>query len=198
MFIKQIEAWKNVLLKPKKSVFVSYFPKKSNIMTFVSIVVAALLGLGLSWLIFLITGQNPDEFRGLVSAWVDNQVQPPFLNWSILIFLGTIVGFYDFQIVLFIFAWLLKGRGSFGTQSYLQSLFYAPLVIIQQAVIVVPIVGLILFGIVAIYSLVPTTNSLKAAHSFSTAKAILTWLLPIILNVIIIFIITAVLISRSK
>ena len=190
-------SWMNVSLHPWTSVFADELKHKSHIVTFVSITIASLLGLGLSWVIHTLTGQDPNEFKGLVSAWIDSTTQPPFLSWSTIIPLGVIVGFYDFQIVLFIFAWLLRGKGSFGTQAYLQSLFYAPLVIIQQTLIVIPKIGLILFILVAIYSLIPTTNSLKAAHGYSTIKAILTWLLPILLNIIIIYVVTMILISRS-
>jgi len=190
-------SWMNVSLHPWTSVFADELKHKSQIVTFVSITIASLLGLGLSWVIHTLTGQDPNEFKGLVSAWIDSTTQPPFLSWSTIIPLGVIVGFYDFQIVLFIFAWLLRGKGSFGTQAYLQSLFYAPLVIIQQTLIVIPKIGLILFILVAIYSLIPTTNSLKAAHGYSTIKAILTWLLPILLNIIIIYVVTMILISRS-
>ena len=189
--------WMNVSLHPWTSVFEDALNRKSHLLTFVSITIASLLGLGLSWIIYILTGQDPNEFKGLVSAWVDRTTQPPFFSWSILIPLGVIFGFYDFQIVLFIFARLLRGKGSFGTQAYLQSLFYAPLVIIQQTLIVIPEIGFVLFILVAGYSLIPTTNSLKAAHGYSTLKAILTWLLPILLNIIIIYIVTMILISRS-
>ena len=191
------KSWMNVSLHPWTSVFADAVNRKSHIVTFVSITIASLLGLGLSWVIHILTGQDPNEFKGLVSAWVDSTTQPPFFSWSIIIPLGVIVGFYDFQIVLFIFARLLRGKGSFGTQAYFQSLFYAPLVIIQQTLIVIPEIGFVLFILVAVYSLIPTTNSLKAAHGYSTIKAILTWLLPIILNIIIIYLVTMILISRS-
>jgi hypothetical protein len=190
-------SWMNVSLHPWTYVFEDALKHKSQIVTFVSITIASLLGLGLSWVIHILTGQSPNEFKGLVSVWIDSTTQPPFLTWSTIIPLGVIVGFYDFQIVLFIFAWLLRGKGSFGTQAYLQSLFYAPLVIIQQTLIVIPKIGFILFLLVAVYSLIPTTNSLKAAHGYSTIKAILTWLLPILLNIIIIYVVTMILISRS-
>ena len=191
------KGWINVSLHPWMSVFAEAVNRKSHIVTFLSITIASLFGLGLSRVIHILTGQNPNEFKGLVSAWVDSTTQPPFFSWSIIISFGVIVGFYDFQIVLLIFARLPGGKGSLGTQAYLQSLLYAPLVIIQQTLIVIPIVGFVLFILVAVYSLIPTTNSLKAAHEYSTKKAILTWLLPILLNISIIYLVTMILISRS-
>jgi len=95
-------------------------------------------------------------------------------------------GFYSFEIVLFIFARILGGKGSFRSQSYVQSLFYAPLALVQQVVAVFPGVGRAVFILVAAGSLIPTTTSLKAAHGYSSVRAVLTWVIPIILNVVVV------------
>lgn len=128
---------------------------------------------------------------------METGTQPPFGSWSLIVPLGVIVGFYDFQIVLFIFAWLLRGKGSFGAQAYVQSLFYAPLAVVQQIFAVIPRVGVVLFILLAVYSLVPTTNSLKAAHGYSTLRAVITWLLPIVLNIIVVYVVVMIMISRA-
>ena len=44
-------------------------------------------------------------------------------------------------------------------------------------------------------SLIPTTASLKAAHGFSTTRAVLTWAAPIALNVLVV---TAVVMLASR
>jgi hypothetical protein len=110
--------------------------------------------------------------------------------------LGVVYGFYSFQIVLFLFARLLGGRGSFGTQSYVQSLFYGPLALVQQVAAAIPDVGRFLFALLAAGSLIPTTTSLKAAHGYSSTRAVLTWVLPIILNVVVV-IAVVILVSRT-
>jgi hypothetical protein len=56
----------------------------------------------------------------------------------------------------------MGGKGSFGTQSYVQSLFYGPLAMVQQVAAAIPDVGRFLFALVAAGSLLPTTTSLKA------------------------------------
>jgi hypothetical protein len=99
---------------------------------------------------------------------------------------GVVYGFYSFQIVLFLFARLLGGKGSFGTRSYVQSLFYGPLALAQQVAATVPEVGGFLFAPVAAGSLIPTTTSLKAAHGCSGTRAVLTWVIPIVLNVVVV------------
>jgi hypothetical protein len=76
-------------------------------------------------------------------------------------------------------------------------LFYAPLAVVQQVFAVTPGVGRLLFFLLAAYSLVPTTSSLKAAHGYSTGRAIITWLMPILLNVVVVFVVVMVLSSRA-
>jgi hypothetical protein len=90
---------------------------------------------------------------------------------------------------------LLGGKGAFGTQAYVQSLFYAPLSVVQQVLAVIPLVGPLLFALVAVYSLLLTTTSLKAAHGYSTLRAILTWVIPIVLNIVVV---TAVIVLISR
>ena len=192
-----LKSWLRVFLHPLTPVFRDELKHKNNFITFLGIAAAALIGLGLSWLIHLVSGQPAGEFKGLASVWVDPGTQAPFGSWSLIIPLGVVVGFYDFQIVLFIFSWLLGGRGSFGSQAYVQSLFYAPLVIVQQVFTEIPYVGIVLFSLMAVYSLVPTTTSLKAAHGYSTIKAVLTWILPIILNITVVYIIVMILTAKS-
>jgi hypothetical protein len=136
------------------------------------------------------------EFMGLASVWVKSGTPAPVADWVLLVPLGVVYGFYTFQIVLFLFARVLGGKGSFGTQSYVQSLFYGPLALVQQVVVVTPSVGRLLFALVAVVTLLPTTTSLKAAHGYSSARTVLTWVLPVILNVVVV-IGVIVLVSRA-
>jgi hypothetical protein len=93
---------------------------------------------------------------------------------------------------------LLGGKGSFGAQAYAQSLFYAPLAVVQQVFAVTPIIGRPLFFLLAVYSLLPTTTSLKAAHGYSTVRAVITWLLPILLNVVVVYVVVMLLIANAS
>jgi hypothetical protein len=135
---------------------------------------------------------------GIASVWVAAGTQPPFGSWTVIALAGVILGFIDFEIVLFIFARLLGGKGSFGAQAYAQSLFYAPLAVVQQVFAVMPLVGRPLFILLAVYSLVPTTTSLKAAHGYSTLRAVLTWVLPILLNVIVVYVVVMLMMMKTK
>ena len=60
-----------------------------------------------------------------------------------------------------------------------------------------PIVGRLLFVLLAVYSLVPTTTSLKAVHGYSNLRAVITWLMPILLNILIVFAVIMMLFSNA-
>jgi hypothetical protein len=192
-----LKSWWKVSLRPWLPTFRDELQHKSNVRTWFGVMAGAGLGLCLSWLIHLLAGQPPQTFMGIASVWVTSETPPPFTSWTVIAFLGVILGFFNFEIVLFIFARLLGGRGSFGAQAYAQSLFYAPLAVIQQVLAVTPILGRPLFVLLAIYSLVPTTTSLQAAHGYSTWRAVITWLMPIALNVVVVFVVVMLLISNA-
>jgi hypothetical protein len=195
MTINLATAWWNGFTQPVTRTFRDAISGGSHLKALVGVVAGAVLGVGLSWLTHKLVGSPQQDFMGLASIWVRSGTPPPFATWAILVPCGVVYGFYSFEIVLFIFARLLGGKGSFGTQSFVQSLFYAPLAVVQQLFAVIPVVGRFLFALVALYSLLPTTTSLKAAHGYSMSRAILTWVLPILLNIVVILAVVLV-ISR--
>jgi hypothetical protein len=179
-------AWWTASTKPTADTFRHALGGGSHLRTLAGVLVAAVLGLGCSWLAHWLLRDSRQEFMGLASMWVKNGTPAPFASWAVVVPAGVVYGFYSFEIVLFIFARLLGGKGSFGAQSYAQSLFYCPLALVQQIIVVIPVIGRALFVLVAACSLVPTTTSLKAAHGYSTARAVLTWVLPVLLNVLVV------------
>src|SRR5574337_395702 len=101
------KSWLNVFPRPWTPIFRDELEHKSNLHTLVGVAAGALLGLGLSWLTHLLFGQPAQEFMGLASVWVSAGTRPPFSSWAVIVPVGVILGFFDFQIVLFIFARLL-------------------------------------------------------------------------------------------
>jgi hypothetical protein len=195
MVIRLVVSWWNAFARPWTPAFQGAISGKSHVKTFVSVALGAVLGLGLSWLTHQLINPPQQDFMGLASIWVRSGTPPPIGTWAFIIPCGVVCGFYNFEIVLFIAARLLGGKGAFGTQAYLQSLFYAPLSVVQQVLTVIPGVGRLLFAMVAVYSLLLTTTSLKAAHGYSTLRAILTWVIPIVLNIIVV---TAIILLISR
>ncbi len=181
--------WWTVVLRPWTSTFDEELRGKSNMKTLAGVSIAALLGFLFSWSLHQAVGQSRGPFMGLASMWLKSGTAPPFSSWEVIVPCGVIVGFYDFEIALFIVARLFGGKGSFGVQAYVQSLFYAPLAVIQQVFVVIPVAGRVLFAAAALWSLIPTTTSLKAAHGYSMRRAILTWAAPIVLNIVVVTIV---------
>jgi hypothetical protein len=197
MGITLFKSWLKVFFHPWTPVFRDALRHKNIFCTWIGVAAGALLGFSLSWIAHLLFGQPPQAFMGIASIWVTPGTPPPFSSWTVIAPMGVILGFLNFEIVLFIFSRLLGGKGSFAAQSYAQSLFYAPLAVIQQVFAVTPIVGRPLFILLAACSLLPTTASLKAAHGYSTVRAVLTWLMPILLNVVVVYVIVLLLISNA-
>jgi hypothetical protein len=195
MMISLAVSWWNAFTRPWTPTFEGMLGGKSHLKTFVGVVLGAVLGLGLSWLIHQLVSPPQQEFMGLASIWVKSGTPPPIGTWAFIVPCGVVWGFYNFEIVLFIAARLLGGKGAFGTQAYVQSLFYAPLAVVQQVLAVIPVVGRVLFALVAVYSLLLTTTSLKATHGYSTLRAVLTWVIPIVLNIVVV---TAVILLISR
>ena len=108
----------------------------------------------------------------------------------------AIISFLAQSLVLFIFAKIFGGGGDFTTQSYLISLPYAAILLITVILgimsalcflIMEPIFTLagfilsilpLLFWLCGLY---PLTLALREAHDYGTIKALLTWLVPVIL-----------------
>lgn len=90
--------------------------------------------------------------------------------------------------ILYIFAMLFGGKGDYKTQSYLYAIYSAPLSIIITVISIIPIIG-ILAIIPWLYGLYLLTMALKEAHGYTMGKAVLTWLIPVLILVVIIGII---------
>ena len=179
-------AWWHASTRPTADTFRRAIDGQGHLKTLGGVLVAAVLGVGCSWVAHRLLQDPQSEFMGLASMWVRSGMPAPVATWAVLVPVGVVYGFYSFEIVLFIFARLLGGKGSFRAQSYAQSLFYGPLALVQQVLVVIPVAGRVLFALVAAASLVPTTTSLKAAHGYSTARAVLTWVIPVVLNVLVV------------
>jgi len=109
----------------------------------------------------------------------------------ILCFIFNILFFLIQSGLLFIFAKLFGGKGDFSTQTYLISLPYAALTLIEIPFVIfniIPFIGF-LFSLVSlliwIYGLYPLTIALKETHDYDTMKAVLTWVVLILIIVVI-------------
>lgn len=104
-----------------------------------------------------------------------------------------IIVFLLCSLIYFIFANILGSKGNFTTQTYLISLFTAPLIILSLLEFI-PSVGWVLGILIILYSLYPLTIALRESHGFSTARAILAWLIPWLIIVLLLSMISPIVI----
>lgn len=94
--------------------------------------------------------------------------------------------------VLYLLAKVFGGKGNFNTQTYLFSLYQAPIILIATLVSFIPVAGIIIGFVIELYALYLLTLALKETHNYSTGKAIATWLVPMIILIVITLILAAV------
>jgi len=116
----------------------------------------------------------PPEYRDLAGASIGGGVAGALCSGLI----GTFIGFYLGNGLIYLGARIFGGSGDFGTQTYLQSLFAVPLGIVSGAAGLIPCVGLLAALVVSIFGLVLTVRAVKVAHNLDTGKAVAAILVP--------------------
>jgi hypothetical protein len=110
-----------------------------------------------------------------------------FLAALILTPIVSVIAWLISSGIYYIVAMLLGGKGNYVTQSYLIAIYSAPLSVISVVLSLIPIVGPFIAIIPGLYALYLLTMSLKEAHGFTTGRAVLVWLLPVIVLALIAF-----------
>lgn len=171
------DVWKDALLKP----FATFekMKKGANLMDGLKhLVVAGVIAGVITAIVGLAAG-------ALVGGSMGSLVGGFGLLAIIVTPIVLVIGWLIDSVILFIFAKLLGGKGTFTTQSYLLALYLAPIVVIITILGLIPLAGALLNLLVGLWSLYLLTMALKSAHGFDTLKAALTWIIPIVLVFII-------------
>ena len=182
---KYFEIWKAALLTPAKTFKAQ--SRKADLtegakhVGLAGLIAGIIAGLGV-----LLLGTAIDAAAGLgasvgVAGFITSVIVTP-----IMMIISWLIG----SGIYYIFAMILGGRGNFTTQSYLIALYTAPIAIITAVLGLIPLVG-ILNLLVFIYSLYLLTLALKETHRFTTIKAALTWIIPLVLIIIAVFLLGA-------
>ena len=166
-----IKLWKEALLNPKQT-----FKKEKKKADLGSAVKQVFIAGLIAGIITALVEFSSESLITLVSS-------------PIAAILGLLLGsgFY------YLFARLFGGKGSYREQTYLIAIYSAPLSIISSVVSSILILSavadslfllapflLVSLGLF-VYSLYLLTLAFKEAHGLSTGKAILTWLIPLII-----------------
>lgn len=113
--------------------------------------------------------------------------------------IGCVIGSVVASAVLYLFAKLLGGKGTFRQQYHLVTLsmaFSMLVMAVAYAANLIPLVGgaifaliLLLLGIYRVYLL---TVALREAHGYGTMQAVLTWAIPLLIVLVIAVIVAVV------
>lgn len=110
---------------------------------------------------------------------------------AILVPISAIIGLFIGSGILYIIAKILGGKGDYQTQTYLMAIYMAPIGIISGVLGMIPLAGIVIALIAMIYAIYLLTLSLKETHKYSTGKAVLTWLLPVIVVILLVGVLAA-------
>ncbi|HEV8289348.1 MAG TPA: YIP1 family protein [Candidatus Norongarragalinales archaeon] len=168
------QQWIDVLTKPSQTLARAHHGKTT--------VEAALKQWGAAYLVAgIIAGLLAGTFLNPVAGV--SALVTVLIGGLILAFLGS--------IIVYIFAKAMGGRGDFMTQFYLVGLAVAPIIILKSVVLLIPIIGILLNVLLVLYELVLLTIAIKEAHRLDTAKAFLSWFLPLIIVGVIVVLVAA-------
>ena len=181
------DVWKNVLVNPANS-FAKYQRKANYTDALKHLVIGGVIAGFIDGLALLLVGAAASTKLGFLGAATGiGGFFTLLIGMPVLLIIGWIIA----SAIYYIFAVLLKGKGSFLTQSYDIALYTAPLAVIYAIFGLIPVIGSFINFLVFLYSLYLLTIALKAAHKYSTAKAFLTWFIPAIIIGIIVLLIAA-------
>ena len=180
------EIWKEVLTKPQETF--KKQEKKANLgegikhIGIAGVIVGVITGIA-AWIGMATVGSllgTPGLTLGVgigIAAFLSSVILTP-----IFAVIWWLIG----SGILYIFAMIFGGKGSYTTQSYLIALYSAPLMILSAILVLIPIVGAIVNFLVMLYGLYLLTLALKQVHKVTTGKAVAIWFVPLVIVVIII------------
>jgi len=104
--------------------------------------------------------------------------------------------------VVFAFAKMLGGKGSLREQFYMSAVLLSPIILLlacAKVLYIVPIIGFLLKAaavfVLEVYALYQITLALRSIHGFSTMRAILSWLLPLLIVTVIVVIFALIVVA---
>jgi hypothetical protein len=129
------------------------------------------IGFDTSWL--------PPEYSDIASA-----LAAPSVGCMLCAgFFAVLAGFYLNNVLVYVGARLLGGRGDFTTQAYVQSLYWVPIALLSGVSALVPWVGYLLVLALTVAMLIYSVWAVKAAHDLTTGRAVGAVLTPLLVLV---------------
>jgi hypothetical protein len=159
--------------------FAQEAPRASGSNTLISVLIMGVVSSVLATISSLIWGGTqmaflPPEYREAMAVGAGSNLVCSLCSTLI----GTAIGFYLGNGLVYLGARIFGGTGDFTTQAYLTSLFAVPVGIVAGLVGLVPCVGLIAVLAVGIYALVLNVRAVKVAHNLTTGQAVAAVFVP--------------------
>ncbi|MBN2203212.1 MAG: YIP1 family protein [Candidatus Aenigmarchaeota archaeon] len=175
-----LRLWKEVLTKPKET----FKKERKNASLgnaaknfFVASIISALMVLVSSY-------TNPEM-----------SVLPEFWEYMIVLLIPiSVLASFAMSGIYYVIARLLDGKGNYATQTWLMSVYTVPITLISSLITLIPYVDLLSI-FVGLYSLYLLTLSFKETHKFNTGRAIMTWIIPFMLIIVVAAIIASFAVS---
>ena len=182
------EIWKNAIIDPEKTF--KKEEKKADIGKGIKqIGIAGIISGILSGIAMWVGITKMGSLFGLPGATIGSGIGAmTFLTTIILTPIMAVISWLIWSGIIYIFAMIFGGKGSYATQSYLIALYTAPLMIIYSFLAFIPVIGQIIIFLVGLYSLYLLTMALKQSHKLSTGKAVAIWLVPAVIIAIILIV----------
>ncbi|MBI2445240.1 YIP1 family protein [Candidatus Micrarchaeota archaeon] len=186
------EDWKEVLTQPKET----FASRKKEAEIGAAAKTYALLGAVVGLLFGLMIAILGAAFAampglGFLAAMGFLAIPVAAVAFAVLAVIGSFIS----AGIYFVFAKLLGGTGDFKTHYYLPSLYVIPVTVLTLVLNMIPFLGSILGFVLGLYNLYLMTLAYKEAHGLSTLKAVLVWLLPIIVIILLVVLLMGSLIA---
>jgi len=178
MLSKLFQKWADTILHPnelfkkeKKAKSLSYGAK--------SLVVAGVI----TALIYILSSQSALQF---MRPFLGMYATPVFVIGLLIVtpVISLIVWLIE-SAVLYVFAAMLGGKGTFVSQSHALALVNSAFGVLSAVLGLLGLVsiglGIVVSVLVTLYTLYVLTIALKYIHRYSTANAMLTWLIPLLI-----------------
>jgi len=167
------DKWVGALIKPTET-FKAEKVNADLVDAMINIGVGGVIGGIILWIGIFLFGEEIGKTLGLGVSKMPIEIVI-FLPLSLVLYLLIISGIY------FIFAKIFGGKGTYTMQTYLLSLLYAPVMAISVVILLIPPISSLLSILISFYVLYPLTIALKETHKYGIIRAVLTWMVPVLI-----------------
>lgn len=184
-----------VLTKPSAATFAEELPKSSWDITWVQLLIYAVIEVVLGLIVALISSaivrttaiNTPSSYTAALSMFTAATTTGSAFGRIITI----PISFFVVVGIQYLLAKAFKGQGTFLGQGYTYLLFAAPIGILISLVSIIPFLGGIIAFALWVYSIVLNIFQVQASHRLSGGRATAVVLIPIAVGVLLFFLCVA-------